>query len=102
MPADWQILIGEEDVGDLEVLPLTSINDRGFSAYTFNPLTSYRPEFMPVEIIDVYQDVKWYFPKLRPGQLLSIPLNGGAEPMCAYFVKEVSRQSEIVDYTKCW
>ena len=53
MPADWQILIGEEDVGDLEVLPLTSINDRGFSTYTFNPLTSYRPEFMPIEIIAV-------------------------------------------------
>lgn len=102
MPADWQILIGEEDVGDLEVLPLTSINDRGFSAYTFNPLTSYRPEFMPVEIIDVYQDVKWYFPKLRPGQLLAVPLTGGAEPMCAYFVKEISRQSEIVDYGKIW
>jgi hypothetical protein len=102
MPADWQILIGEEDVGDLEVLPLTSINDRGFSAYTFNPLTSYRPEFMPVEIIDVYQDVKWYFPKLRPGQLLAVPLTGSAEPMCAYFVKEISRQSEIVDYGKIW
>jgi hypothetical protein len=102
MPADWQILIGEEDVGDLEVLPLTSINDRGFSAYTFNPLTSYRPEFMPIEIIDVYQDVKWYFPKLRPGQLLAVPLTGSAEPMCAYFVKEISRQSEIVDYGKIW
>ena len=28
MPVDWQILIGEPDVGDLEMLPLTSINDR--------------------------------------------------------------------------
>ena len=28
MPVDWSILIGEPDVGDLEVLPLTSINDR--------------------------------------------------------------------------
>ena len=30
MPVDWQILIGEPDLGDLEVVPLTSINDRGF------------------------------------------------------------------------
>ena len=29
LPSDWQILIGEPDVGDLEVLPLTAINDRG-------------------------------------------------------------------------
>ena len=40
MPVDWQILIGEPDLGDLEMLPLTSINDRGFKAFQFNPLTS--------------------------------------------------------------
>jgi hypothetical protein len=33
MPIDWQLLIGESEVGDLEVVPLTSINDRGFSAF---------------------------------------------------------------------
>ena len=31
MPVDWQVLIGEPEHGDLEVVPLTSINDRGFS-----------------------------------------------------------------------
>ena len=102
MPADWQILIGEEDCGDLEVIPLTSINDRGFSAYTFNPLTGYRPEFVAIEIVNVYQDVKWYFPKLRPGQLLAVPLRSGHEPPCAYFVNDISRQSEVVDYGKIW
>ena len=102
MPADWQILIGEEEIGDLEILPLTSINDRGFSAFTFNPLSSYRPEFFNVEIIDIYQDVKWYFPKLRPGQLLSVALNNNETPTCAYFVKDINRQSEIVDYGKIW
>ena len=35
MPIDWQLLIGEPDLGDLEVVPLTSINDRGFSAFAF-------------------------------------------------------------------
>ena len=33
MPMDWQILIGEPDLGDLEVLPLTSINDREFNVF---------------------------------------------------------------------
>lgn len=102
MPADWQILIGEEDAGDLEVLPLTSINDRGFSAYTFNPIDGYRPEFVPVEIVNVYQDVKWYFPKLRPGQLLAVPLRAGDNPPCAFFVNDISRQSEVVDFGKIW
>ena len=45
MPVDWQILIGEPELGDLEIVPLTSVNDRGFKAFTFNPLASYRPKF---------------------------------------------------------
>jgi hypothetical protein len=102
MPVDWQLLIGEPDLGDLEVVPLTSINDRGFSVFTFNPLSIFRPEFMPVEIVDIYQDVKWYFPKLKPGQMLAVPLDNSDHPQCAYFVKEISRQSEVVNYNKAW
>ena len=103
MPVDWQLLIGESDLGDLEVVPLTSINDRGFSAFCFNPLTSFRPEFHPVEIVDIYQDVKWYFPKLKTGQILAVPLETtGERPLCAYFVKEISRASEVVQYNLAW
>ena len=103
MPVDWQLLIGEPDLGDLEVVPLTSINDRGFSAFCFNPVRSYRPEFHAVEIVDIYQDVKWYFPKLRPGQLLAVPIDPESEhPLCAYFVKDISRVSEVVDFGRAW
>lgn len=103
MPVDWQILIGEPDLGDLEVIPLTSINDRGFSVFTFNPISSFRPEFQPVEIIDIYQDVKWYFPKLKSGQLLAVPLESGKEkPMCVFFVKDIGRQNEVINYAKVW
>jgi hypothetical protein len=103
MPVDWQMLIGEDEVGDLEVVPLTSINDRGFSAFAYNPRSSFRPEFYPVEIIDIYQDVKWYFPKLKAGQLLAVPLEENVEgPRCVFFVKDISRQSEIVDYNRIW
>jgi hypothetical protein len=103
MPVDWQILIGEKDMGDLEVVPLTSINDRGFSVFCFNPMSSFKPEFLPIEIVDVYQDVKWYFPKLKPGQLLAIPLESNqSKSLCVYCVKEISRVSEVLDYSKVW
>lgn len=103
MPVDWQILIGEKEMGDLEVVPLTSINDRGFSAFAFNPIESFRPDFLPIEIVDIYQDVKWYFPKLRPGQMLAVPLEEHVhKPMCVFFVKDISRQSETVDVSKAW
>jgi len=103
MPVDWQLLIGESDLGDLEVVPLTSINDRGFSAFCFNPVKSYRPEFHPVEIVDIYQDVKWYFPKLKPGQMLAVPIDTDSDnPLCAFFVKDISRVSEVVDFGRAW
>ena len=102
MPLDWCMLIGEEDHGDLEVLSLTSINDRGFKAFVFNQLTDFKPDFYDVEIVDVYQEVRWFFPKLKAGQLLAVPLHDGPKPKCAFFVKEVTRNNEIVDVGKVW
>lgn len=102
MPIDWQVLIGEPDLGDLEMLPLTSINDRGFKVFQFNPLTSFRPSFLDIEIVDVYHDVAWYCPKLKNGQMLCVPLTEDPEPECIYFVKDISRNCEIVDYNKAW
>lgn len=102
MPLEWSMVVGNSEIGDLEVLPLTSLNDRGFEAFLFNPLSSNRPEFLPVDVINVYQDVKFYFPKLKNGQLLTTPIRKGKEPPCAFFVKEVSRQSETIDFSLVW
>jgi hypothetical protein len=102
MPMDWQILIGEPDLGDLEMLPLTSINDRGFCAFEFNPISSFRPSFPDIEILDVYHDVTWYAPKLKNGQMLAVPLDDDPQPACVYFVKDISRNCEIVDYNNAW
>lgn len=102
MPVDWQVLIGELEFGDLETLPLSSLNDRGFNAFEFNPLTSFSPTFLPIEIVDIYPDVTWYAPRLRNGQFLCVPLDNGPKPRCVYFVKEVSRNCEIIDYNQAF
>jgi hypothetical protein len=102
MPLDWQILIGEPDHGDLEMIPLTSINDRGFKAFVFNPLSSFRPEFDLIEIVDVYTDNRWFSPKLKTGQILCVPLAEGPKAPCVYFAKEVGRNCDIVKYSKVW
>ena len=100
MPYNWRILIGDQEIGDLEALPLTKINDRGFEVFTFNPISDFRPKFESIEIVDVYQDVRWYFPKLKNGQLLCIPLDDSDKPQCAYFVKEISKASEQIDISR--
>lgn len=101
MPIDWSIAVGDSSSAcDIEILPLTSLNDRGFEAFCFNPLSSFKIDFKPIEIVNFYNDVKWYFPKMKNGQLLAVPLNTDPKPLCTYFVKEISRQSELIDLSK--
>ena len=101
MPLDWCMVVGDKDCGqDPEVLPLTSINERGFDALIFNPIKGFKIEYKPIEIVNIFQDVRWYFPKMKNGQLLTVPLNNKEKPLCSYFVKEISRQSEIVLLSK--
>ena len=101
MPLDWCIAVGCKEAGsDLEVLPLTSLNERGFEAYLFNPLSSYQPAFGKIEIVNFYNDVKWFFPKMKSGQLLAVPIEEKENSLCAFFVKDISRQSEIIDHGK--
>ena len=99
MPLDWHIAVGDSETGnDLEILPLTSINDRGFEAFIFNPLKSYKPDFGELKVTNFYNDVKWHVPKTKNGQLLSVPITEGENPLCAFFIEDVSRQIETIDY----
>lgn len=99
MPLDWSLAVGDRDsFNDVEVLPLTSLNDRGFEAFLFNPINGRRFEFGSLKITNFYNDVKWYFPKMKNGQLLAVPIEDKQEPLCAFFVKDISRQSELLKY----
>jgi len=102
MPMDWNVLIGEEETGDLEAIPLTSINNRNFKVFEFNALSSFKADFLPIEVIDVYNEVEWYNPKLKNGQYLAVPIEEGENPRVIYFIKEVSRNCQVVDYNQAW
>jgi len=102
MPLDWQVMVGDPEIGDLEIIPLTSISERGFESFTNNPLSTYRPEFTKIDIVDIYPEVKWYAPKLKIGQLLAVPITRGNNPMCIYFSREVSRTQQLVKVDQIW
>ena len=102
MPVDWKILIGEPDHGDLEMANLSSLNDRGFKAFSFNPISGFIADYLPIDIVDLYTDVKWFFPKLKQGQILAIPIQVGNKPKCVYCAKEINKQNEVVDITKAF
>ena len=101
MPIDWHMAVGCSESGnDLEVLQLTSIADRGFEAFLYNPMTSFKPDFGEIKVTNFYNDVKWFFPKVKNGQLLTVPITLGKDPLCAYFIRDVTRQTEVIDYGK--
>ena len=39
MPLDWCTIVGDPEGPGMEILPLTSLNDRGFRTFCFNPIS---------------------------------------------------------------
>lgn len=100
MPLDWSVIVGDVNSGDLEIMPLIYLNDKDFDVFAFNPISGYMPSFIKLEISNLWPDVKWYFPKLKNGNLLAIPLSGGDAPLCAFFVKDANKLPEQIDIRK--
>ena len=97
MPVDWSIVVGDgQSDCDLEILPVTTLTTRGFEALTFNPISSFRTDFLPIEVTNMYPNVKWCFPKLTPGHALTVPIKAGYAPPCCYFMRDIPKQSEII------
>lgn len=97
MPLDWSILVCDDNYSDLEIMPLTSLNDRGFYTMAYNPLRHMVPRPQELSITNVYTEVKWFFPKLRHGDILVVPLEDTPYPNCALFVKETSKLPDVID-----
>jgi len=102
MPIDWSLIICDSEIGEPEVIPITSLNDRGFSAFTINPISSYMPSYQTIEIVNVYSEVKWHFPKLKQGHLLAVPMGDQDGSNCAFFVKETSKVPDVLDISELW
>lgn len=97
MPLDWSVLVCDNEYSDLEVMPLTSLNDRGFHIMVFNPLKHMVPRPREVTITNVYSEVKWFFPKLKNANILVVPLHSGECPDCALFIKDTTKLPEVID-----
>ena len=101
LPADWKIAIGDSITGnDLEILPVTTIYKRGFEAFVYNPLVSFRPEFSIIEMVNIYHDVKWYVPRLNNNQLIATPLTNTDAPLCVFAGQNITKQGEQINYTE--
>lgn len=100
IPLDWSVVVCDPMVGEPEVMSLMSLNDRGFHAFGFNPLTGFMPSYLDLSISNIYTDVKWYAPKLKFGHILVVPLEDKENPACALFVKEANKIPEVLDISE--
>jgi len=81
-------------------MPLIYLNDKDFDVFCYNPINGYMPNFLKLEIINIWPDVKWYFPKLKNGHMLAVPLSDARGPYCAYFLKDIGKIPESLDIRK--
>lgn len=97
VPSSWSILLGDEDGSDLEILPVFEFHGRDFSAFTYNPCAGYMAKFLPIEILNIYHEVKWNIPSLQPAHMLAVPLHIGENPICAFFTENKNKLPDVID-----
>lgn len=95
VPMDWSVLICDEEFSAIEVFPLASLTNKGYNVVCLNPLSNSNFKSEEVYITNIYQDVKWFFPKLRNGHLLAIPIEDKPNPRCVFFVKEANKICDL-------
>ena len=98
LPKDWAILTVDPDIGEVEVIPIEEINNRNFSAFTFNPITGYYPKFLPIKLNDIFLDVRWVFPRLEAHNFLVAPISNEPNPDCIFLIN-AKDQKKIVPLT---
>jgi len=102
VPLDWSIIICDPEVGDPEVVSLMSLNDRGFTTFAMNPINGFQPQYLQVDIVNIYNDIKWHAPKLKYGHLLCVPLSDEPESPCIIIVKDANKIPEVLDMNEIW
>ena len=100
VPLSWAILLGDENCPDLEILALSEFHGRDFKAFVFNPVSGYMAHYFPIEVINIYQDIKWNVPSVQPTHMLAVPLIHGENPPCAFFSESKNKLPEVVDLGK--
>jgi hypothetical protein len=92
LPLAWNIFIGEEDISEVELIPMTALNARDFSVIITNPIDGFRHYFSTIRVKSVYTDYDWVLPKIKNGQALAIPINTDTEnPLCLYITHSSSK-----------
>lgn len=90
------LLVCDEEMNEVEVMNITKLNDRGFHAFVYNPLSNSIPRAVPVQIDNIFTEVKWYTPKLKNNCMLTVPLVNAENPPCIFFVNQSKKFPKLL------
>lgn len=98
VPMNWQILIGDEDTGMLEVVHVEDLLAiKSPYAFVYNPIKSRYPQFLPVSVSSICTvSLKWQIPLIRKSHMLAVPLESKEIPLCAFFADETDKFPEFM------
>lgn len=97
VPINWQLLLGDEDTGYMEVCTIENLlNMRNPCAFVYNPIRSMYAEYLPVKVINLFTlPTRWQIPSLRKRNLLVVPLANKENPKCVLFADENEKIQEF-------
>ena len=98
VPMNWQILLGDEDTGMMEMATIEDLLSLKLPhAYVFNPISSMYPRFLPVKVNNIFTiNIRWQMPMMNKQNLLAIPLSFTEKPLCAFFADETDRINDLI------
>lgn len=98
LPLSWFTFIGEEEMGEVEVIPITGINARNFDVVISDPIKGFRHHFLPVMVVELYMEYDWVLPKLKNGQAVAMPINDDPnDTLCMYISHSKSKIPPVID-----
>lgn len=98
LPLSWFTFIGEEEIGEVEIIPVTSVNARDFDVIVSDPINGFRHHFMPIRAIELYMEYDWVLPKLKNGQAVAMPINDDPDyPLCIYLSHSKSKIPVVIN-----
>ena len=88
VPLDWSILVCDEDYTTVELVQVSDLNDRGFCTLVYNPYVPSIPSLCEVSVVNVFSEVRWFFPKVANNSLLVVPVDNCTAPPCVLLASD--------------
>lgn len=78
VPFHWSILCS--DLEYIQTIPLYEFSGRDFQAFCINPIDGYRPYYLKVRLIEVFENTTWSCPPIQDKDMLMIPIGKQPQP----------------------